>query len=136
MKESAPFSRLSRHAAPAGLRESVRARVALVERRATYLRSAGFITLALASFASLALSCEYAWSSIISSGFGQYVSLLFTDSSAVLSSGRELGFSLVESLPALGIALALAALAASVWSVARLIALSRGPKASSAFLFA
>ena len=121
---SRPFSTIENIKAPEQIREKVHARVVALERRARSVRFFGMTALTVASLSALLASCIYAWQSAVSSGFGQYLSLVFSDTTA-LSFSRDLGLSLLESLPALGIAFVLAFALASVWSVSRLAQSSR-----------
>ncbi|MDE1875042.1 MAG: hypothetical protein KGI79_00230 [Patescibacteria group bacterium] len=117
-----PFSQLAVVSAPDTLKTKTLDRIAGFERRACRVRIAGWVALAAASIGAFAASCAYAWNAASSSGFIQYISLAFSGSTAVFSYSKDLSLSIVESLPALGIALILAAglvSAGAVWSSVR-----------------
>ena len=104
--------------APAGLYGRVLERVAAARRFAARLEFAG---LALASCCLTLLfvpAVSFAVSEFNASGFGTYLSLLFSDAAFALTS-RDFLLSLVESLPSAAI-LILVALGASLgWSLMR-----------------
>ncbi|HVU06695.1 MAG TPA: hypothetical protein VHE10_02835 [Candidatus Paceibacterota bacterium] len=115
--QSRPFSGIANIEAPGSLRESVRARVAVIERRAWIFRFSGLAGLALVSVSGFVASCAYVYQAVAASGFIQYVSLIFSDGTDVLAFSKELSLSMLESLPAFGIALVLAAGLVAVGSV-------------------
>ncbi len=80
------------------------------------MKISSLVALALASIAGLVASCIYVWDMLAASGFVQYASLIFSDG-AVLAYSKDLALTLIESLPALGIALVLSAALVSVGSV-------------------
>jgi len=57
---------------------------------------------------------------ISQSGFGQYVSLVFSDGGVVMSYWKEFLFSLMESMPIMGVVLCLGAIALFVWSLSKI----------------
>lgn len=126
-REYKPFSHLAPIEAPASLREAVRARAEALVRRSFYLTVAGLSTLVAVSVATLVASCAYVWSAVAASGFGSYLSFALSDGSA-LSYAKDLSLSLLESLPAAGLALILAAGLVSIgslWSFSRVFRLRR-----------
>ena len=54
-------------------------------------------------------------------GFWQYLSLIFSENGMVLAYWRELSFSLIESLPIVGLILFLTATGFFVWSLANVL---------------
>ena len=80
-------------------------------------------------FAGSAALCVVALIPVISnlitafktSNFGVYSSLIFTDGSAVASFWKEIVASLVESLPVISIALALALVGVLLWSLQKMV---------------
>ncbi len=52
-------------------------------------------------------------------GFDQYLSLAFSDSSVLITYWKELSLSLVESLPLMAVMLVLGALGLFIWSSAK-----------------
>ena len=121
--QKGPFYRLSPIQAPASLRKTVYERIASFERRARAMKLSSLVGLALISLSGFVASCVYVWNTVAASGFTQYVALVFSDATA-LSYSKDLGLSILESLPALGIAAALAAALVSVgsfWSFSRAI---------------
>lgn len=109
--------------APVSLRGRVLERVSRMERRAYTGKLTALIALAIASVSALIASCVYVFDAVSASGFLQYASLAFSDAS-VFAYSKDLGLSLVESLPALGVALVLSAglvSVGSVWSFVRAV---------------
>jgi len=64
-------------------------------------------------------SCIYAFEAFSTSGFGNYFSLMLSDSSSALLFWRQLGLSLIESLPVVGVILLLASISLLLWSIRR-----------------
>lgn len=88
---------------PAGLEQAILQRVARLARR----RLIAFNLLAAGSFAGLSYGVIVVGQSFWQSGFYQYLRLLWTDQS-VLIAWRELGLSLLESLPVVSLVAVLA----------------------------
>ncbi len=65
---------------------------------------------------------EYLWSTIHTSGFLQFASLIFSDWSLVLSHGNNFLLSLAESFPVIELSIFLAAMVAAIWSISYLLA--------------
>ena len=76
------------------------------------LLSVGFLTGSIFAFINMVQA-------ISQSGFGQYVSLVFSDGGVVLSYWKEFLFSLVESIPVTGVILCLGAMTLFVWSLGK-----------------
>ncbi len=121
MESQRPFRKLSDITAPQGLEASIRARISAYEARRASLRSLGLLASTAASLAGLWASCAYVWQASAQSGLGEFLSFAFSGGSAALAFSKELGLSILESLPALGIAVALAAALALAWSIAGII---------------
>ncbi len=66
-----------------------------------------FAGVALVSVAGLVSASQYVLQEFYRSGFYDYVSLIFSDSSSLVNSWKEFGLVLAESLPALALATAL-----------------------------
>jgi hypothetical protein len=116
MSQGKPFSSLPQAHVSRSFKEALYYKITILERRAARLRMSLLTLLSLSSFTGFVASCVYIWNTVMSSGFGEYVSLAFSDSAA-LAFSKDLGLSIVESLPALGIALALTAALISAWSL-------------------
>ncbi len=106
---------------PQGLYAAVMARIDLAKRRSAQLRAAACAAIALLSGALLVPALEYAADQFYTSGFYDYLSLVLSDHSLVLTYWREFGLSLVESLPSLAILVLLPIVAALAWSLVRLV---------------
>ena len=111
------FARLKEHEPSPVLFNSIRARISAAERslarRRFFLTACGaFISGVLMVPALQHLSAEFA-----TSGFYQYMSLLFSDSAILMSNWKTFTWSIAESLPALGLSLVLASAAAFFWSL-------------------
>ncbi len=65
---------------------------------------------------------------MVSSGFTSYASILLTEGTNVLSSWKELGMALIESLPMLSIMAVLALLIGSIYSMSKSISYIKGAK--------
>lgn len=105
--------------APESLYEAVRVRITALERRSARVRSALFGALSLVSLAALVPALQYAGQQFYASGFYDYFTLLFSDSSLALAYWRELGLSLLESLPSLALLLLIPIVAMLLWSLKR-----------------
>jgi len=88
----------------------------MILKRRLILRSSGLL-LSVFLFIPLALKLL---SDIVSSGFTQFLSLLFSDFSIVMANIGDYIFSLLELMPALSLSLALAALLSALFYVAKL----------------
>jgi len=110
---------------PPGLSAHVLARVAFARRREARVRAAVLGVLVACLVGALTFLLQYAASELYTSGFYEYASLLFSNSGFVLASWREMGFLLLESLPAIALLLVLAASAALVYLVRRTLATAR-----------
>lgn len=73
------------------------------------------------AFAGLVASLFNITRLLATSGFGQYLSLIFSDSGAVVYYWQELVMTLAESLPALGVIVLLSTLGVLVWSLVKTI---------------
>ena len=111
--------------APRGLYETVMHRLAQAERRAARMRLGLSSVVALGSFLALIPVVEYTLEQFAASGFYTYLSLLFSDSSIVLTFWHEFALSLIESLPSLALALLIPLTVVLVWSVRRVSANAR-----------
>ncbi len=103
-------------AIPHGLLDRVLARVALAHRRRAQLHLALYGGFALCSVLLLLPALQYASTQFAASGFFSYLSLFFSDSSVAATYWRELGLSLVDSLPSIALIAVLVPAAALVWS--------------------
>ncbi|HEU0080643.1 MAG TPA: hypothetical protein VFQ72_01270 [Candidatus Paceibacterota bacterium] len=116
MDTHSPFKRLQPVEPDSGFESRVIARVAAAVRARLARRLAAASALAVASAGGLAAAVAYIWDASASSGLGDFLSFMFSDTAAALSYSKELGLSILESLPALGIALALSAALVLGWS--------------------
>jgi hypothetical protein len=98
--------------------------LSLIKKR--QVRIARTITVAMGFLSALSLTglvfaIQYTAAELSHSGFFQYFSLLFSDSSTVVSLWREFALSLADSLPVVGIIIVLSAAAALFASIKGLI---------------
>ena len=104
-------------AIPSGIEERIYARIgecaAKTEHREKMFWGIFFIG-ALGSFIG---SGVYAVSEFSKSNFGSYFSIIFSDTGTLALFWRELGLSLVESLPIFGIVLFLGSVSLALWSL-------------------
>lgn len=75
------------------------------------------VTAGLASLAGLVPALISVVRSFATSNFGVYMSLIFSDTAIALSHWKAIGLSLLESVPAAGIAVTLGLVGIAVWSV-------------------
>ena len=120
-----PFEGLSNSRVPSHFTARLNERIAVYEKRRFIVRMTSYVTLSIASVSALVASCVYVWNAIMTSGFGQYASLVFTDGSA-LAFSKELGLTLVESLPVFGVILVLVTVLSSLWALSKLVRQSKG----------
>lgn len=106
---------------PQGLYAAIMMRIELARRRAAQMRTALFGLLALVSTAALVQVVQYAAGQFYASGFYDYLTLILSDHTLVLTYWREFGLSLIESLPSVAILLLLPITAALLWSLVRLV---------------
>lgn len=85
-------------------------RITLLEHRAARLRFALFSGTTTISLLLMVAATRYAWGSFAQSSFSSYASLLTSDGSAVLLYWKEFAFSLIESVPLMGLTALLAAI--------------------------
>jgi hypothetical protein len=104
---------------PEGLYTAVLGRIVLARRRGAAVRLAGLLVVVLGSGAALISALRYAGEEFYDSGFYDYLSLVLSDHTFVLSSWREFSYSLIESLPSLALLMLAACAAAFIWSAWR-----------------
>lgn len=108
------FDRVS---VPQGLQDAVFACIHREEVRLARIRLAFFVPLVFLSGLGVVASALYAIKEVAQSGFLQYVSIIFSDSSAVFAYAGEFLLSLAEQAPLLGISVFLATLFALLQSM-------------------
>ena len=106
---------------PAGLFEAIMARIDAAKRRGAQIRAALFGAATFLCALTLVPVLQYTAEQLYASGFYDYLSLVASDHSLVLTYWREFGLSLVESLPSLALLLLLPIAAGFVWSLYRLV---------------
>jgi cation transport ATPase len=116
---------------PKGLCEAILTRIESAKRRGARVRSGLFALLAMASGVALVPVWQYTTEQFYASGFSEYLTLIASDRSAVLPYWKEIGLSLIESLPSIALLVLIPILAALLWSLVRLVKNVR-----SAFIFA
>lgn len=73
-----------------------------------------FFVFSLGAFIS---SAVYAYDAFKASNFGSYFSLIFSDTGSIAHWWKQLGLSLIESLPLLGVITLLASISVLLWSL-------------------
>jgi type II secretory pathway pseudopilin PulG len=101
---------------PVRLRTFVLEQIAEHERKMAKRKAAVSTSVAVLSFSALVAIFGKLAEALERSGSFAYLQLLFTRDTAILSYWRELGFSLVESIPAFTIAAFLIGLILFLWS--------------------
>ena len=102
---------------PGNLLSRILARIAIARRRAARLRLAALGLGLFVSGAALVSSSSYAVHEFASSGFSDYLSLAFSDTSIATAYWQELVISLAESLPSLAILLLFGFAIVFLWSL-------------------
>jgi len=93
--------------APAGLEKRIMIRVEkAVQRRANERIATGSAVSVFFAVILVAVGREMS-AEIAASGFGQYLSLVFSNSGAILSNWQDFGWTVIESAPITGLALCL-----------------------------
>jgi hypothetical protein len=105
--------------APEFLYRAVLLRISALERRTARMHTALFSVLSIVFLVASVPALQYAGQQFYASGFYDYLALLFSDSSLVLTYWREFGLSLMESLPSLALLLLIPIVAMLLWSLKR-----------------
>ncbi len=103
------FKNIKCHSYPA-LTENVWRAVAEEEKSVTRIKLYAFSALGLLSLAGLIYALQALLNEFTKSGFFEYSSLIFSNSTLALSNWKELSFSMAESLPAVSIIFTLSVL--------------------------
>ncbi len=111
------FQNNSTTEAPSHLLEQVLFRVREEKNKTARREQIAWGGVLLASFAAFVASGIYATKVIASSNFGQYASLIFSDSSAAVTLWKQLILSLAESLPFIELIIFLSSIAIVMWSI-------------------
>src|SRR6185437_15827244 len=99
--------RIQEMPAPEGLRERILARIELAKRHSAQIRAGLSALLAVFSLAAFVPVITYTAEQFYASGFYDYLSLLLSDRTLLLTYWREFALSLLESLPSLALLLLL-----------------------------
>jgi hypothetical protein len=103
MDHKQKFIHINRIEPRENLRDVVLLRINLEKRREAKIRLALTSATSLLSLIALVPVIQYFITEFSQSGFYQYLSILFSDGSSILLYWKELGLSLLESLPTLSI---------------------------------
>ena len=98
------------------LRNNILLGIKQEERRRAKVYLFGYASIVLFSLVGVVLSIQYILEGFYQSGFYEYLSLLLSGDSAVYAYWKELSFSLIDSMPIIGIIAFLTAAGALVWS--------------------
>jgi hypothetical protein len=98
------FSLLGRREPPVGLSDAVLERIEVRRRRAARMRISLFGIVGLAAVAAFVPAWRELSAELAQSGFTQFLSLLFSDASALFTYWQDFALSLMESFPAAGAA--------------------------------
>ncbi len=102
------FSHMETPEPPAELIGQVMGLIVAKERRSAIIRSVAFAIGLIASLSAFVPAFHGVQASMAESGFLSYLSLLFSDTGAILSTGQSFALILLESLPVFSLALFLA----------------------------
>lgn len=119
---------------PAGLEDRMVFAVDRHRKRLRTMRLAGYGTLSIASAAGMIPAVSGLATGLSQSGFLRYVSLAFSDGSAVWSMGRDFSLLLAESIPFTSVAASLVLIAVLAWSVGKIT--KRAPVAPAPYAMA
>jgi hypothetical protein len=114
------FKTLAYEKAPIDLEKKIKLRILAEEERLSRNKALIF---GLSTATSLSLSLWAAFlliRSLSESGFWNYLSIVVSENVAVISYWRELSFSLVESLPLVGLIIFFATAGSFIWSFANM----------------
>jgi hypothetical protein len=101
------FANLEQKMPPKGLETAIFARILREKRQGARIRLFWTSASAALSFAAIIPAVKFLITQFVQSGFYQYISLVFSDSSVILSVWKELALSLAESFPVMETALVL-----------------------------
>lgn len=113
------FAQIDPALPPKELLDAVLSRVRLEQKRAARREIFLVGSLALGSLVAIIPAISYFLNSLIQSSFYQYLSLVFSDGTSVLTFWKEMIMSLAESLPLLGLVGVLTIVVVFLWSVSR-----------------
>ena len=116
-KDLTQLFRESALAAPEGLSEEIFIAVERAAERDARSKRYLWGSFSVVSLGLFVASGFYAAHSASATGFSSYFSLIFSDGSVVKSLWREVGLSLLESLPIIGFGVVLASVVAVLWSL-------------------
>ncbi|HEY5383157.1 MAG TPA: hypothetical protein VIJ88_01215 [Candidatus Paceibacterota bacterium] len=124
-KEASLYQCLHTLEPKAGLYQAVLERIAYAKRRSARVRAGFFSALAICSGAALVPAMQYAAGQFYASGFYDYLTLIFSDRSLVLTYWQQFSLSLVESLPSLALLLLLPIIFLLAYSMRRVVQTGR-----------
>ncbi len=104
---------------PEGLEKSILGEIYKREKRGALVRFISTGLVAVASCLGIIPAVIYLVQSISSSGFLQYVSLLSSDGTSLLTYWKEFSMSLAESLPLFSLTISIALLGIFIWSLSK-----------------
>jgi hypothetical protein len=96
-------------------------------RRQRRIRFASWLVGTLAAWSGAITTAAYALAQARESGAGEFIALLFSGNLVIYSAWRELLLAALESLPLLGLAALVAALALGLWVGTRTLRLINNP---------
>jgi hypothetical protein len=102
---------------PEGISERIFDALECAAKRQAQVRRALWGAFSGVSFVAFIAGGYYAANAANASGFTSYFSLIFSDGTTAASLWREVGLSLVESLPLLGTLIVIGSIAAMLWSI-------------------
>ena len=111
------FAQESGHGIPEGLADRVLAHIIATQNADARLKRLVWGSISAISFVLFATSTVYAINAYSGSSFASYFSLIFSDMGSVSLWWKELGLSLLESLPILGTMLVLGSIFLVLWSI-------------------
>ncbi|MEY2664878.1 MAG: hypothetical protein RIT04_686 [Candidatus Parcubacteria bacterium] len=119
-------TKYSRIAFPQDLEQHIVRRIHNAERTAARRHFFGLGAVALASLTSLVPITSYLSQALTKSGAYEYISLILSDGTTLVTYWRELSISIAESLPVFGFAVLLGVTALFLWSLGKTVRDARG----------
>ncbi len=110
---------------PSGFEAQVLSHIEAFQLRRTRIRTWSFGGASLCALALTILIGNSLYSALARSGFYEYVSLVFSADGTLFSYWKELGISILESTPILGMIILLAAVTLCIWTCAQAMTSSR-----------
>ncbi len=125
MKKAGLETYLQVNEAPSGLYAAILLRIKAAQLRAARVRTGLFGALALLSLVALVPALQYTAEQFYASGFYDYLLLIVSDHSLVLTYWQQFALTLIESLPSLALLLLVPVVVVLLYSLRKVIQTGR-----------